>query len=189
VTWWWLVHPFVRFWRGLGPVITFFTLTLYSFALIAVLYLLRGPILSIEFGTNHLLWPLAILCYGLSVYIEVRARKHLRVRVLLGVPELAEEGKRGTLLTEGIYGRIRHPRYVAVTLGTFAVAFFTNYLAVYVIAILIVPALYLVVVLEERELHDRFGPDWERYARRVPRFFPSFGRPSSDKRVANSAPP
>lgn len=60
----------------------------------------------------------------------------------------------------------------AVLLGTVAVAFFTNYLAVYIVAVLIVPALYLVVVLEERELRDRFGEQYVEYCRRVPRFFP-----------------
>jgi protein-S-isoprenylcysteine O-methyltransferase Ste14 len=92
--------------------------------------------------------------------------------MLLGVPEIAPERPDNRLLTDGIYGRIRHPRYVAVMLGTFAVAFFTNYLVVYVIALLCVPALYLVVLLEERELRERFGDEFVRYAERVPRFLP-----------------
>jgi protein-S-isoprenylcysteine O-methyltransferase Ste14 len=33
-----------------------------------------------------------------------------------------------------------------------------------------------VVVLEERELRHRFGPVYEEYSRRVPRFIPKFGK-------------
>jgi protein-S-isoprenylcysteine O-methyltransferase Ste14 len=61
---------------------------------------------------------------------------------------------------------------MAVWLGTVAVALFANYLAVYVLALVLVPALYLVVVLEERELRERFGEDYVTYSQRVPRFIP-----------------
>jgi protein-S-isoprenylcysteine O-methyltransferase Ste14 len=61
---------------------------------------------------------------------------------------------------------------LTVFLGTLAVAFFTNYLAVYVVAVLVAPALYLVVMLEEKELRDRFGQQHVEYCRRVPRFIP-----------------
>jgi protein-S-isoprenylcysteine O-methyltransferase Ste14 len=143
-----------------------------SIAVIAGMYAIREPLLAVEYGTNKALWPLAVLIYGVSVFIEVRCRKHLKLKILVGVPELAPDGRGGELITQGIYGRIRHPRYMAVWLGTVAVALFANYLAVYVLALVLVPALYLVVVLEERELRERFGEDYVTYSQRVPRFIP-----------------
>lgn len=172
VGWWYLTHPFVGFWRKLGQPLFYTILAVSSVAVIAAMYTIRGPLLAVEYGTNKALWPLAVLIYGVSVYIEVRCRKHLKLKILVGVPELAPDGRGGELITQGIYGRIRHPRYVAVWLGTVAFAFFTNYLAVYLLAIALLPALYLVVVLEERELRERFGEEYVIYGERVPRFIP-----------------
>ena len=76
------------------------------------------------------------------------------------------------MLKEGIYARVRHPRYVAVIIGIAAVALFVNYLGIYVFTVLAVPALWLVVILEERELAERYGREYEQYQREVPMFIP-----------------
>lgn len=177
VGWWFLVHPFVRLWRRLGRPVFYTVLTITSLIVMAAIYLHREPLLALEYGTEPALWPLVLLFYGASVYIEIRCRRHLKTKILMGVPELAPDGRGGRLITEGVYGRLRHPRYAAVWLGTVALAFFTNYLAVYVIAAAIIPALYLVVVLEEKELRDRFGEEYVRYCERVPRFVPRRSSP------------
>jgi protein-S-isoprenylcysteine O-methyltransferase Ste14 len=51
-----------------------------------------------------------------------------------------------TLVTQGIYSHIRHPRYLQV------------------------------VLFEERELRHRFGEEYERYCQHVPRFLPRISR-------------
>jgi protein-S-isoprenylcysteine O-methyltransferase Ste14 len=172
VGWWYVTHPFVGFWRRLGRPLFYTLVTIGSFIIMGAIYVVREPLLAVEYGTNRALWPLVLLVYGTSVYVEIRCRKYLKGKILVGVPELAPDGRGGSLITDGIYRRIRHPRYVAVWLGTVAVAVFTNYLAAYIIAIAIVPALYLVVVLEEKELRERFGEEYVRYCERVPRFIP-----------------
>lgn len=179
VGWWYLTHPFVGFWRRLGRPVFYTVLAIGSFVITGAIYLVREPLLAVEYGTNRALWPLVFLFYGTSVYVEVRCRKYLKAKILVGVPELAPDGRGGRLITDGIYGRIRHPRYIAVWLGTVAVAFFTNYLAVYIIAIAIIPALYFVVLLEEKELRDRFGEEYVRYCERVPRFIPRRSTPDA----------
>jgi len=94
---------------------------------------------------------------------------------LVGIPEFSKADNKGQVLSEGIYGRVRHPRYVAIMIGTLAWALFVNYVGVYVLAILTLPGLYLVAVLEERELLERFGDEYARYRERVPRFVPRLG--------------
>ena len=175
VGWWYITHPLIDFWRKLGRPVFYTLVTLVSFAIMAAIYMVREPILSVEYGTNRALWPLVVLFYGFSVWVEIRCRKHLKTKSVGGSPELDPSGHGGRLITEGIYGQIRHPRYVAVWLGTVAVSFFCNHLAIYIIVVLLIPALYLLVVLEEKELRDRFGDEYVHYCERVPRrFTPQF---------------
>ena len=113
----------------------------------------------------------AIVTAVISAWIAIIRRKQLTNRILAGVPELEKDGG-GVLLTEGIYGRVRHPRYVEVWVGTLAYAAFANYVGSWIVWLLTAPILHLVVLLEERELRDRFGAEYEAYEKRVPRYVP-----------------
>jgi protein-S-isoprenylcysteine O-methyltransferase Ste14 len=128
---------------------------------------MADTIIAIDFGTNYFLWPLALVLYGVSVGIEIACRKHLKFKTLVGVPELARDGRGGVLLSEGIYGRARHPRYASVMLGITAFALFANYLASYILLPLSAVGLYFVTVLEERELRARFGEEYVKYSERA----------------------
>ena len=94
------------------------------------------------------------------------------------------------MIQEGIYGVVRHPRYLAVAIGTAGFAMVVNYLGVYLVWLGSVLTLLLVVPLEERELGDRFGAEYEEYRSRVPVLIPRVaqlpwvGRKSGKKRGA-----
>lgn len=171
---WFVVHPFIGFWRRQGPKITYTVVIAMLLAVGTVLVLARGVLLETEYGTNYVLVALAGVFYLIAAAIELQCRKHLKFRILVGMPELVPEPATGKLLTAGIYGRVRHPRYVSAFFGVVAVALFSNYLAAYVIAGAMVPALYALTFFEERELRDRFGEEYAAYSRRVPKFVPSW---------------
>ena len=96
--------------------------------------------------------------------------------VLEQAMELAPEKRPQKLITTGIYAAIRHPRYLQMYLSFVGCAFIANYLALYLVVALWLPGLYVIVLLEEKELRDRFGPAYEEYCRQVPRFIPRFTR-------------
>lgn len=169
---WFIIHPLARFWRRLGPGWTYGILAVPVAGLMAGLIVYRNLLMSRDFGTSYPLFALAAVCVLGAVVIAVKRKKHLTSRILAGIPELSRSGKPGKLLTEGIYSRIRHPRYVEAVLGVLGYAFFANHLGTYVVFVLCIPAIYLIVVLEERELRDRFGSAYDEYSRRVPRFVP-----------------
>ena len=92
------------------------------------------------------------------------------MRTLAGVPEVANEHQQ--LLTEGFYENIRHPRYLAALVGITGLALIVNYLGIYLMTALLYPAMYAVILLEERELVSRFGEKYRKYQRQVPRMVP-----------------
>jgi len=175
---WFFVHPFTRRWRKLGPALSYLILAAMLASIMVIIYQFRVPLLRVHFGVSRPLTVLAAALFLVSLALGILRTCRLGPAVMLGVPQLSAQDRPGTLITDGIYSHLRHPRYVEAGLGLLAVALFANYLSVYIIAAAYLPIVYLVVLLEERELRDRFGEQYEQYANRVPRFFPSIARRS-----------
>lgn len=169
---WFVIHPAARFWRRLGAGWTYSILSVPSIAAMVLAYRFRAVLLGRDLGTNYILISLAIVLAVISGWIAVKRRRHLSMKILVGIPEMSKSGDRGKLLTEGIYSRIRHPRYVEVAVGVWAYALFANYVGVHVFAVATIPILLFIIYFEERELRDRFGQDYIDYCARVPRFIP-----------------
>lgn len=166
---WFIVHPFTRTWRKLGPVRTYLVVLAILVLIAAGIYLLRKPLLRVHFGVG---WPLVVLAALLFVaanVVKILRLRHLTPGIRFGLPQLSGGGK---LITEGLYAYVRNPAYLEGGLALASVAAFTNYLALHVLLAAYVPLIYLVVLLEERELKERFGEEFERYCRKVPRFVP-----------------
>lgn len=168
--WWFMVHPFVGFWRSLGPRLAISVVGGSMLALAALLFQLRWWLLGPDLGRSWPLVGLAATLMALAMALFMARKRHLTNRILSGIPEF--EGSAAVLLTEGPYAHIRHPRYMEVTLGVFAYAAFANHVGSWVTAFLTPPVLHLVVLLEERELAQRFGAAYEEYRARVPRYLP-----------------
>lgn len=173
---WLLIHPLAPFWRRRGPALTYTVVCLAGVTLAAIVYLNRAALLAVEYGTCHPLALLGLLLIAGAVLIGRQRRRLLTWRILAGVPEVSPATGPGRLLKEGIYARIRHPRYVEFLLGLAGYALIANYLASYVAIAISVPVIYLIVLLEERELRARFGAEYADYCRDVPRFVPRIDR-------------
>lgn len=173
---WVIVHPLVRLWRRAGPALTYLVVgSIVAIGMVCISHW-SGPLLRVRYGVRRPLVCLAAPCFLASLYIAARRWRLLTPRIMLGLPELSQGKGPGKLLTGGIDARVRNPRYIEAGLALAAIALFCNYLATYVVLALYVPAIYLVVLLEERELRQRFGEEYERYCREVPRFVPRLSR-------------
>jgi len=166
---WLVIHPFHKLLRHVGLVWAYLIVAVPLTLLAGTILWFRDVILAADYGTNYLLMALSVIPFALAVAIYLGHRKYLTLPILVGVPELTGS-REGVLLTEGIYSRIRHPRYVETFLWILGYALFTNYLAMYVAFLLMLPIMHIVVLLEEKELRERFGAEYEEYCRRVPRY-------------------
>jgi len=169
---WYLVHPFHRFWRRVGPLWTWVVAGPLMFLGIYGLWTIRARLMGDDLGTHTEVVALGVVLYGVSLFFEVSARRHLSMRTLVGIPQLRGEAGPKALLQEGIYARVRHPRYVAVGIGIVSWALVANYSGVYLLLLVVLVALAGVTVLEERELVHRFGDRYRDYQSRVPRLIP-----------------
>lgn len=176
---WVAIHPFASFWRRLGPAWTYGILGLPVIGYMAFTWACRRFLLGRDLGTSAVAAAAAVALFAAGFRVSRARRRLLNFANLSGFPELSRKRYPGTLLTGGVYARVRHPRYVEVTLASLSYALFANHSGVYVILALSLLALLLVVELEERELRRRFGAAYEEYSRRVPRFVPRWkgGRP------------
>jgi protein-S-isoprenylcysteine O-methyltransferase Ste14 len=186
---WLLIHPFIGFWRRLGPGASYAVLVPVMAGLGGVAYGFQASLLAVEYGTRWPLVGLAVPLLLVSLVIRRHHRRHLDLGTLAGIPELTPGGRSGTLLTEGIYARVRHPRYLEALVGGLALALFANYLAGYVLVTGLVLTAAVVVRLEERELIARFGESYLEYSARVPRFWPRpRGAPEQARRRVSGSP-
>ena len=176
---WFLVHPLARFWRKLGPAITY----LIVFTVLALIGLrvfqVSGTLIGRDLGTNWSLIVLGAVLLGICGWIGLaygRKLNHLGVAARIGVPELSRTGTPQTLVRDGLYGYVRHPIYSFAIASGIAYALIVNYVGTYILFVAAVPALYAITALEERELTDRFGEPYRQYQRDVPRLLPLIRR-------------
>ena len=169
---WLVVHPFVKFWRRIGLLWTYLMVTAVVFPGVVGLFLIRRTLLAVEFGTSWPLLALGVLCLAVAVRLRVSLHRHFSNTQLMGLPELAPDRYPQQLVTEGLHARVRHPRYLQYLLVLAGLALIANYAALYLTLAVLVPGIWLIVILEEKELRARFGPAYDDYCRQVPRFIP-----------------
>lgn len=170
---WFVIHPFAGFWRRAGAP-SAYAAALGSMILAAALVFgFRQTLLGRDWGFQ---WPLAAAGAAiLALGVRLGRRRHadLGFTLLAGLPELDPERHPAELKTDGVYAQMRHPRYAEFQLMALGTALIVNYPALYAAwaasSLLMVP----LAALEERELRQRFGEAYERYAERVPRFVPA----------------
>ncbi len=173
---WLVVHPFARWWRRVDARFTYALLAVVMTGLGVLLFAVRAPLLGRDLGTNWVLIGIGGVLYLLSIAVSERCRKQLTLKIFAGVPEVSRAAFPGHLLQDGIYGVIRHPRYLSVILGTVGMALIVQYLGAYIVVLVSLMSLRLVIVLEERELAGRFGSAYAAYRSRVPALVPRLRR-------------
>jgi protein-S-isoprenylcysteine O-methyltransferase Ste14 len=173
VLFWFIIHPWIHWWRRLGLIRTYLIVASVGIAFGALLYRFRVLLLGADFGTNWSLVVIAVPLYGVVIWLESQYWRRLSIAILVGIPELSPaEQRKGRLIQDGIYGMVRHPRYLSAGVAVVAQALFINYAGMYILVLLLLPVGYAMIVIEERELIDRFGEEYRRYQKAVPRFIP-----------------
>ena len=171
---WYSVHGFYFFWQSLGVTITY-TINLFFVAvLMSVFFSFRDTLVLHDLGFHPVLTFLSIVIWVVCWRIETATHEQLSFKMLVGVPEIDPSHPHSKLLKEGIFSRVRNPRYITLVLSILGWATFSNYAGMYLLLLLMIVMIYFTVLLEERELSNRFGDEYVEYCRSVPRFIPKW---------------
>jgi protein-S-isoprenylcysteine O-methyltransferase Ste14 len=170
---WFVVHPQVRFWRR-HTAAGYLTGVLFAW----------GPVTAAMIIFRHELFrhdwpPLWRLLSGLALlifegWVFWRVEHDLGSARLVGKVELSGGGE---VISKGIYARVRHPRYVGSFLAILGACLLAGKPAMWLAAGVWLILILIAIAFEEHELRSRFGPAYQEYCRRVPRFFPLRTKP------------
>lgn len=173
ISFWIVIHVGSSFWKKRSPYVA------YSSALIVMMlvgyltYQYRTLLIGEDWGFSWVSFGPGLIIYLASLRLAAPVRRYLSFKTFAGVPEVADQPT--SLLVEGPYAAVRHPRYFMVLVGIVGWALMANHGATYGVAIICSLGMLLVVHFEERELRQRFGKDYEDYAQRVPQLIPKSG--------------
>jgi protein-S-isoprenylcysteine O-methyltransferase Ste14 len=173
---WLIVHPAIRFWRRFGNRSFWVALPLWTLSG-TLLVLLRHRIFAERVSRNALTTIAGAALIALALWIGHHVHRRLGLQRLAGLPEVNPGRYPGGVVRTGIYARVRHPRYLEYMLSFVGLALLTGAVGIFLLAIITILLYLIVAPLEERELREHYGPEYEAYARDVPRFLPRLRRP------------
>jgi protein-S-isoprenylcysteine O-methyltransferase Ste14 len=165
---WLILHPFHSFWRHRVKA---------AFAVAAVTAWTVGGVLLWIFHSQLLSRTqrslpaifVGVVLLGIEIYLFWRVERELGSRRLVGHAELTGTGQ---MFTEGLYSRVRHPRYSGMFCAVAGAALIAGSVRLWVLLILWTIFALTIIKLEEREMAARFGSPYAAYQRRVPAFLP-----------------
>ncbi len=169
---WIPVHLAPGFFRRLGfftyvlPLVTWLPLAFATFAE-------REILLQYKIEFNIAVKIAGAILFILGAGLQLWTLFLLTTPVIIGMPEVTQTVP-GKLMTRGPFAVMRHPTYLSHTMMLLGLFLFTAVTAIGAVTILDAAAVNAVVIpLEEKELLQRFGKEYEDYRRRVrSRFLP-----------------
>jgi protein-S-isoprenylcysteine O-methyltransferase Ste14 len=174
---WLLIHPVVNTWRSIGY--RSFWIALPVWILVGVpVALMEDSLFAYRLPRNAATYALGAAFLALNFWVSRRVHQEFSFKKLAGLPELNPDHPQRGVVGTGINAQVRHPRYANIMLGFLAFWLLTGAAGIFLLAF-VTFLLYLIVTsLEERELREQYGSEYEAYARRVPRFLPRLRRKS-----------
>jgi len=147
-------------------------LTIYFLSSLCGLPLTADPV------HGHLLAALLALAgvwdleTGVTVVMVISSLMLFAAFYLVIVGWLQVFKSKGTLVTDGLYGAVRHPQYLGIIIAT--TAFLIQWPTILTVAMwpFLIYAYYTQALKEEREMEEKFGEKYRLYKQRVPMLIP-----------------
>ena len=167
---WLLVHPFINRWRTAR----------FKFKLLAPLWMLLWLIAwSLTDPWRHIVlyrapwtWFLSALLWSVSLYMYTHAGRSFSLDRLIGKHEIQPDRHEQSIVSTGVHGLVRHPVYLGHLCTLLGWSIGTGTVATFAMTAFAILTGAIMIPLEERELRQRFGAEYNEYAARVPALLP-----------------
>jgi protein-S-isoprenylcysteine O-methyltransferase Ste14 len=165
---WFVLHPARKFWSTRRSA-AFITAVIAAWLPVtAALGIFHSQLFQMQSPSPWQIMAGAVLII-LEAWIFWRVKRDLGGARLVGATELSGGGE---LAANGIYARIRHPRYAASFLALVGACLLAGTRTLSIVTAVWTLLTRVAIAMEERELRSRFGAAYSDYCRRVPRFLP-----------------
>jgi protein-S-isoprenylcysteine O-methyltransferase Ste14 len=165
---WLILHPAVKFWRRHVRAAFYFA-GLGAWTAGAVFVIVFRRELMGSGGPTILVAAVGVSLVAADFVLFFYAGKHLGHRKLVGHAELIGKTK---LTRDGMYKYVRHPRYSGMILAVAGACLIGGTIWAWIVGGTWFVMVMVTIFLEEREMRERFGRDYEEYCMKVPRFVP-----------------
>jgi protein-S-isoprenylcysteine O-methyltransferase Ste14 len=168
---WLLIHPRTGYWRSRKRSPYLILLPLWI-AMWIILGLLTSRWRQTALYTKPWAWIPAILLFSTGLWIYSQSGKHFSRAQLGGLPEVLPNHREQRLVTSGIRSRVRHPVYLAHLCEMLAWSVGTGLAVCYALTAFAVVTGAVMIQLEDEELEQRFGEQYQAYREKVPAVLP-----------------
>jgi methanethiol S-methyltransferase len=121
-------------------------------------------------------WLGAVGLFALGLWLYWQSAKNFSAQQLGGVPETTSGYREQRLITSGIRSRMRHPVYLAHLCEMLAWSVGTGLVICYGLTAFAVITGAVMIRMEDEELLQRFGKQYQDYHSRVPAIVPQLRR-------------
>jgi protein-S-isoprenylcysteine O-methyltransferase Ste14 len=173
---WLLIHPRVKYWRSRqkSPYRLLIPVWITMWIALGIITAPWRHILIYETGWT---WIPAAFLFLLGLWLYKSSGKHFSGAQLSGAAELLPARGEQRLVISGIRNRIRHPVYLGHLCEMLAWSIGTGLAVLYALAAFATVTGAIMILLEDKELEQRFGEEYRRYRNRVPALFPTLWKP------------
>jgi protein-S-isoprenylcysteine O-methyltransferase Ste14 len=169
---WIPVHGLSRFFKKLG-IFTYIMPLVTWLPLAYAIYFNSDFMLRFTIQMPVVVNIIGIVLLTIGTILQLWTGKLLGLLGLMGLPEISTK-QESQIVARGAFAIVRHPTYLAHTLMFFGIFMMTEVITVGILTFLDFVIVNAVIIpLEEKELLNRFGKEYEEYQKLVSRkFFP-----------------
>ena len=169
-TFWIAIHPFARRWRGVRR--RYSLIAPMWMAMWVAAWAVSAPWAQVVLYRQPLTWAITFTFFYVSYRMYTGGVRGMSIALIVGKQELNPEGHEQALITHGVHAMVRHPLYLGHLCTMLGWSVGTGSLACFALTAFAVVTGAIMIPMEERELRERFGSEYDRYAERVPMIVP-----------------